>query len=210
MKLDAGYIQDENEILRKSSEIANKIIDRQLNELTKKLHRNPETNNDTALYSNSNVESVTFIDTCALLEVPASQIFLENAALIQEKIIIPLTVMGELQSLASRNDNDGLHIKAQKIWSEILTRWKQGLISIYDSEVNGIMADELFQSLIIAFARNYDITIISQDYWLSQDLLTICRLPSVKGRRIKVKKLDNSGRLIDVEWRGSLYLTFIG
>lgn len=208
MGLEAGYLHDETEIREKSSRLASKIIDRQLCRLTGRKSKHISV-------SGSRVkESVVFIDTCAILEFPASRIYFQNAALREnrdkEKIIVPLSVMGELQSLASKKDDMGIYQTARTMWAMIMECWKRGLVNIYDARENAIFADEIFQSLVLAFARDYDVTVISQDYWLSQDILTLCRLPSVRGRKVNVRKLDSKGNLVPVEWRGAFYLTFIG
>ncbi len=208
MRLEIGYLHNEAEIREKSSQLASRIIDRQLNEITQKIQRKSE---HTSVLETRVKEPVVFIDTCAILEVPASKIYLQNVASSEnrcgEKLVIPLTVMGELQSLASKKDDMGIYQKARTMWSMIMECWERGLVNIYDSRENTIFADEMLQSLVIEFSREYDVTVISQDYWLCQDLLTICRLPSVRGRKIRVKKLDSKGNLVQVEWRGSFYLT---
>ncbi|MBQ7197330.1 MAG: hypothetical protein IJS40_07975 [Synergistaceae bacterium] len=204
MSFEDGYIKTEAEIRVKSSEIANKIIDKQLNELTRKINHEKSAPGESVAK-----KSLILMDTCAILDSPASQIFLQNQNA-GSNIVIPLVVMGELQSLASKKDSRGVYQKAQTMRRVIMECRERGTLNIYDGNINGIIADEVFHSLIMNFAREYDITIVSQDYWLCQDLLTICRLPSVRGRKVKVMNLNIDGTLKSVEWRGTSYLMSVG
>ena len=150
------------------------------------------------------------IDTSALLEMPCSKIFIHNIApaLMKrgEKLVVPMSVMCELKNLAEHSSSSDVKQRAKDMFAFVLDYWRQGVINIYDNEAGGIFADELLQILTITFARLYRVIVISQDYFLGQDLLTISRLPSVKGRSIAVRKLDSNGELVKVEWNGASYL----
>ena len=204
MSFENGYIKTEAEIRVKSSEIANRIIDKQLNEITMKINHEKRGSEEFIAK-----KSLILMDTCAILDIPASQIFLQNQKA-DSNIVIPVAVMGELQSLASKTDSRGVFQKAQTMRRVIMECYERGTLNIYDGNIHGIIADEVFHSLIMNFAREYDITVVSQDYWLCQDLLTICRLPSVRGRKVKVMNLNIDGTLKNVEWRGTSYLMSVG
>ena len=157
-------------------------------------------------------ELLIIMDTSALMETPCSEMFIRKIqpALARrgEKIVIPISVMGELRNIARSKSGSARSIKAGKVFRSVMDFWRHGVIRIYDNHgAGGIFADEQFQVLAIGFSRSYRVIVISQDYLLGQDLLTISRLPSVKGRRISVRKLNHDGTLSKVTWNGASYLS---
>ena len=204
MNLSDHYLHDEQEILRKSTELVSKYhVDKAMEKFYRKANAHNHTN------SRKN-DLLILIDTSALLETPCSKIFIHNIApaLMKrgEKIVIPMSVICELQNLAEHSGSRDVSQRAKDMFAFVLDYWRQGVINIYDNEAGGIFADELLQILTITFARLYRVIVISQDYFLGQDLLTISKLPSVKGRSISVRKLNSNGELLKVEWNGASYL----
>ena len=156
-------------------------------------------------------DPLILMDTSALLMTISAKLFISRIApaLARRgtKIVIPISVMAELKNLVDRVSSRAASLKAEEMLKFVMSYWRRGIISIYDNEPDGIFADEQFQLLAMKFSRHYTVIVISQDHLLGQDLLTICRLKSVDGRIIRVRKLRDDGSLESVKWAGASYLS---
>ncbi len=208
MSLRSHYILDEDEIRGKLSQMVGMY---RLDSALEKVYRKADGTHGRSFCDNSR-ELLILMDTSALMETPSSEIFIRKTApaLLRRKqnLIIPISVMGELQNIADTKSGRSQGINAGKMLEFVMEYWRKGVISIYDNHgAGGIFADELFQVLAVGFARDYRVIVISQDYLLGQDLLTICRLPSVRGREISIRKLGRGGSIERVKWDGASYIS---
>lgn len=151
-------------------------------------------------------DEMILIDTCSLLMYPGSEIYFRNQAskLLRtgKKIIIPFVVINELRNLTTRKSDLELSSKARNVLNFIREYKEQGIIAIHGEATDGTLADNTFQKVITMFGHLYNIIIITQDYNLGQDLLTMGHMHSSGRRKVNVKKLDNRGQLHVVEWEG--------
>lgn len=113
-------------------------------------------------------ELLIFMDTSALMETPCSEMFIRKiqSALARrgEKIVIPISVMGEMQNIARSESGSDRRVNAGKVFRSVMDFWRHGVIRIYDNHgAGGIFADEQFQVLAIGFSRSYRVIVISQD-----------------------------------------------
>lgn len=208
MSLRSHYILDEDEIRGK---LFHMVSTYRFDVALKKVYKEADGTRGRSFCCNDR-ELLILMDTSALMETPSSEIFISKTAPAllrrKQKLVIPISVMGELKNIADTKSGRSQGINAGKMLEFVMEYWRRGVISIYDNQgAGGIFADELFQVLAVGFARDYRVIVISQDYLLGQDLLTICRLPSVKGREISIRKLTPKGNIERVEWNGASYLS---
>ncbi len=149
-------------------------------------------------------ENMIMIDTSSLLE-DGAEAFLKKTApvLLREsrKLIVPSAVMDELNAIAMQDSNPDLSHKARKIMNTVLNYRDMGVIAIYGDDNDGSFADNVFHKAAAMFGLRYNLTVITQDYRLGQDLLAMGRMQSVHNRRIRVSKLAKSGALVPVKWK---------
>lgn len=170
---------------------------------------------DAWLYSNINNVSninrktskirkkIILIDTSSLLQ-SGSEKFLKKSARKLSKgdrqIIVPLVVMHELNKKAIQNQDKSLSQKARNIINIILEYRDMGALEIYGDDTDGTFADNVFHKVAAMFALNYDFIVITQDYGLAQDLLTMAHMKSVSHRKISVYKINSNGNLLIVKY----------
>lgn len=152
-------------------------------------------------------DRITLIDTCSLLEYPGSGLFLryELPRLINsgEKVIVPLVVAKELDRLSKQDTRPEIAERAGKALLAVAKLRESGVISIYGDDNDGTFADNVFQKVITILGRRYQITVITQERDLAQDILAMGHMASVKRKTIRVKKITREGKLINVEWKGA-------
>ena len=151
-------------------------------------------------------DEIILIDTCSLLMHPSAEIYFSQKApkLIRDgkKIVIPLAVVDELRKLTSRRDDPVLSRNARSTLELIREYKEKGIIAVHGDDTDGTLADNAFQKVIAMFGQTHNITVITQDYQLGQDLLTMGHSLSVRGRKVNVRKFDDKGNLLWVEWEG--------
>ena len=150
-------------------------------------------------------DRLTLIDTCSLLENPGGELFMKNeiAGLVSsgEKVIVPLAVVYELERIAGRRDGDiaaraGMALKAVNALREA------GLVGIYGDKDDGTFADNVFQKVITMLGMRYQITVVTQENDLAQDILAMGHMASVRRKKITVRKINSQGKLVGVAWKG--------
>ena len=151
-------------------------------------------------------EHMMMIDTSSLLE-DGAETFLKKAApiLLKEgrKIIVPAAVMNELNAKAVQDSNPELSRKARDIMNTVLNYRDMGAAAIYGDDNDGGFADNVFHKAAAMFGLKYNLTVITQDYRLGQDLLAMGHMQSVNHRSIHVSKIATSGELVPVKWEGA-------
>ena len=151
-------------------------------------------------------EKMMLIDTSSLLHRGAPAFFKDIVPeLLREsrKLIVPDAVMQELSAKAVQSDNPELSSKAREIMRLVLEYRDMGAIAVYGDISDGAFADNVFHTAAAKFGLKYDLTVITQDYRLGQDLLIMGRMGSVHHRHIKVSKLNSSGELVPVKREGA-------
>lgn len=82
----------------------------------------------------------------------------------------------------------------------ILNYRDMGAIAIYGDDNDGTFADNVFHKVVTMFSRRYNLIVITQDYLLGQDLMTMGHLPSVRRKKISVCKIEKNGDLTEFSW----------
>ena len=152
-----------------------------------------------AVYSER--EKMLLIDTSSLLEASA-EIALKKLVpeLLREgrQMIVPYIVMEELNRKAIKSDRYVLSRRARKMMRIIFEYKDLGAVAIY-GDANDMrigFADGVFQKLAAMFAKDYDISVITQDNDLARELMEMAGMRSVRRRKINVYRIDSGGRLV--------------
>ena len=143
-------------------------------------------------------DTLTFIDTCSLLEVPASELFLKSLRASDGKIIILWAVIDELRRKIRDKDPD-ISTKAQKVFNLVFDYEAKGRLTIgLDDDKNSRnFADNIFLGAVFRYGLSSNVTVITQDRKLAEDLLNTRNSKSVNGLHISVKRLEDDGTLSD-------------
>ena len=142
---------------------------------------------------------MTLIDTCSLLELPASEIFLRKLKAAGRKVIVLWAVIDELRKKIRARDSD-IRERAQKIFNAVFEYQARGTVTIgLDDDKNSRnFADNIFLGAVFKYGLKNDITVITQDKGLAEDLLNAKNSKSVSGLNITVKRLESDGSLSEV------------
>ena len=143
-------------------------------------------------------EPLTFIDTCSLLEVPASELFLKSLRASNGKVIVLWAVIDELRRKIRDKDHD-ISSRAQKIFNLVFDYEAKGILTIgLDDDKNSRnFADNIFIGAVFRYGLSNNVIIITQDKKLAEDLLNAKNSKSVNGLHISVKRLEDDGTLSD-------------
>lgn len=141
-------------------------------------------------------QSITLIDTCSLLQLPASEIYLRKLKASGGKVIVLWAVIDELRRKIRDKDQD-LSERAQKIFNLIFDYEARGVVTIglRDDKDSRNFADNIFLGAVFKYGLRNDITVITQDKKLAEDLLSAKNSKSVSGLNITVKKLESDGTI---------------
>ena len=144
--------------------------------------------------------SMTLIDTCSLLELPAAELYLKTLRASSGKVIVLWAVIDELRRKIRDRDPD-ISSRAQRIFNLIFEYEARGLITLGlgDDKDSRNFADNIFLGIVFKYGLRNDITVITQDRKLADDLLNAKHSKSVNGLNISVKRLENDGTLSDYE-----------
>ena len=146
------------------------------------------------------------IDTSSLL-AEGAEAFLKKAAPIflkeGRKIIVPAAVMHELNAKAVQDSDPELSRRARSIMNTVLNYRDMGAAAIYGDDNDGDFADNVFHKAAAMFGLTHNLIVITQDYRLGQDLLSMVHMRSVNHRSIHVSRLDSSGDLVPLKWKGA-------
>lgn len=153
-------------------------------------------------------DRITLIDTCSLLEHPGTELFLKNElkGLLSsgEKVIVPLVVVRELERISARSGNPELSRRAVKAIQAVAALREAGLVGIYGDKDDGTFADNVFQKVITMLGMRYQITVVTQENDLAQDILAMGHMSSVRRKRISVRKITPQGKIAEVSWKGDI------
>ena len=149
-------------------------------------------------------EAMTLIDTCSLLEVPASELYLKKLMHSRGNVIVPWAVVDELRKKSRSKDPD-VRARAQKIFNVVFDYEARGIITVGldDDKDSRNFADNIFIGAVFKYGLKNDITVITQDKRLAEDLLNTRNSKSVNGLNISVKRLEQDGTLSEVQIQDS-------
>jgi len=150
--------------------------------------------------------SKIFIDTCTLMHAGAEKFFYSNLKPIlifyQQKAIVPKKVIDEIERLRIKSDIS-CKVKAEK-GIRILKNYLDNQLLVIRGERNDPFADNLFQYVFTKFRTKYNLTLLTQDRNLAQDILGLKIAKSIQSNKsIKVFFLKANGDLLDWEKRQS-------
>ena len=143
--------------------------------------------------------NITLIDTCSLLAVPGSEIYLRNLRTSRGHITVLRAVMDELRK-KTRDPDVELRNKAMKIFSEVYDYEAFGVVTIgldEDDRNNRNFADNVFLGAVFKYGLKNNITVITQDKKLAEDLLNARNSQSVNGLKVKVMRIEEDGSLTE-------------
>lgn len=148
----------------------------------------------------------TFIDTCSLLSPGYPKIENDLFRCLHEageKLIVPMSVINELNKLSIRGDND--LVKNAKYALTSLATWQQrNLVIIRGEETDNKLADNVFLVQFTRFRDKYNLTLITQDRGLATDILNLNKLASQSSKhRIAVFFITDSGELRESRGTGA-------
>ena len=146
-------------------------------------------------------EKILLIDTSSLLETSAESVLKKLVPkLLREgrQMIVPYIVMEELNKKAIKSDRLALSRRARDMMKIIFKYKESGAVAIY-GDANDMkigFADGVFQKLAAMFAKDYDISLITQDNDLARELMEMAGMRSVRHRKINVYRIDSGGNLV--------------
>ena len=142
---------------------------------------------------------MTLIDTCSLLVLPASELYLKKLKHSHGKVIVLWAVIDELRK-QTRSKDYYLSERAHKIFNLVFDYEARGVVTIgLDDDKNSRdFADNIFLGVVFKYGLKSDITVITQDRKLAEDLLSARNSKSVNGLNITVKRLESDGTLSEV------------
>lgn len=146
-----------------------------------------------------------FLDTCSILEPAIDKFWMDIIPFLhryQNKIIIPLRTIEELQKHERNIENINLANKAKnslKVLQQLLTA---GYVEIR-GEKSDNFADNVFQVVFTKFRMTNRLLLITQDNNLAKDILALNNNRSVKAKQVRAKRIDRYGYLSDYAWNSS-------
>ena len=135
------------------------------------------------------------IDTCSLLHPQFPELMTHLLPLLRENgkaLIIPSGVVAELQSLGERKVE--LRDQIRALVKQLAALKREGLVSVY-GESTETFGDKQLLATATRFLTSTELLVITQDNALSNDLLHLNRLGSVRGKRLTVGRINRYGYL---------------
>ena len=147
---------------------------------------------------------MTLIDTCSLLALPASELYLRKLKSTRGKVIVLWAVIDELRKKTHSKDYY-VSERAQKIFDLVFAYEARGVVTIGldDDKDSRNFADNIFLGAVFKYGLRNAITVITQDKKLAEDLLSTKNSKSVNGLHITVKRLESDGTLSEVKLEDS-------
>ena len=148
----------------------------------------------------ANLEQVTarytlLIDTCALLHPQFPDLMAHLIPLLRENgksLIVPSSVVEELRKLGRTKPE--LCEQVRTLAGNLAALKDEGLVSVY-GESGEDFGDKQFLATATRFMTGASLLVITQDHALSEDLLHLNCLNSVKGKRLSVGRINRYGYL---------------
>lgn len=138
---------------------------------------------------------VVLIDTCSLLHPQFPELMSHLIPLLLENsktLIIPSGVVAELQSLGKRKTD--LREQIRILIKQLAALKKEGLVSVF-GESGETFGDKQLLTIATRFLTSTELLVVTQDNALSNDLIRLNQLDSVRGKRITVCRINRYGYL---------------
>ena len=135
------------------------------------------------------------IDTCSLLHPQFPELLAHLIPLLRENdkaLIIPSGVVAELQSLGGRKPE--LRDQIRTLVKQLAALKQEGLVSVYGERAE-TFGDKQLLATATRFLTSTELLVITQDNSLSNDLLHLNSLGSVRGKRLTVGRINRYGYL---------------
>lgn len=143
-----------------------------------------------------------FMDTCSILHFAADKFWMNIMDLLsryQNKIIIPLRSIEELQKLGANIDKPELAKNAKKCLKVLEWLKNEGFVEIR-GEQNDNFTDNVIQVVFTKFRMTHKLLLITQDNDLAKDIIALNDNKSVKANPVHVKRINQYGFLTDFKW----------
>lgn len=143
-----------------------------------------------------------FMDTCSILHFAADRFWMNIKDLLsryQNKIIIPLRSIEELQKLGANIDKPELAKNAKKCLKVLEWLKNEGFVEIR-GEQNDNFTDNVIQVVFTKFRMTHKLLLITQDNDLAKDIIALNDNKSVKANPVHVKRINQYGFLTDFKW----------
>lgn len=138
---------------------------------------------------------VVLIDTCSLLHPQFPELMSHLIPLLLENgktLIIPSGVVAELQSLGKRKTD--LREQIRILFKQLAALKKEGLVSVF-GESGETFGDKQLLTTATRFLTSTELLVVTQDNALSNDLIRLNQLDSVRGKQITVCRINRYGYL---------------
>ena len=138
-----------------------------------------------------------FMDTCSILHPEANKFWLNIVPLLQQyqnKIIIPLRSIEELQKHAGNAGKPELAEQAKSVLKILSQLIKAGFVEIRGEQSDNF-ADNVFQVVFTKFRMTHKLLLITQDKDLAHDITALNDNKSVKANLVHVKRINKYGFL---------------
>lgn len=143
-----------------------------------------------------------FIDTCSLLHIAADKFWMNIIPILnryQNKIIVPLRSIDELEKHSNNEDNPKLAQAANNCKKVLKQLMSAGYIEIRGEDTDNF-ADNVFQVVFTKFRMTHKLLLVTQDNDLAKDILCLNDSKSVKANEVHVKRINKYGYLSDFSW----------
>ena len=158
-------------------------------------------------YARSHMESYVkdckiFIDTCSLLHFAADKFWINIIPLLGQynnKVIIPLRSIEELEKRSNKNDKPELSENAKQMLKIVQQLIKAGFVDIRGEKTDNF-ADNVFQVVFTKFRMTHKLLLITQDNDLSKDIIALNGNKSVRANSVHVKRINQYGYLSNFSW----------
>ena len=142
-----------------------------------------------------------FMDTNALIDAESTPFWTNIAGALQfcgKKVVIPVACAAELEKIAY-NDSKADMMKARAAIHTVnrLLREGNAVLVGTEEERKDNFADPILLERILKYGRDKKLLIITNDTKLAVDALSLTKLQSTKGYKIRVMNIGFDGYLVD-------------
>ena len=135
-----------------------------------------------------------FIDTCSLLHEKASEFFVHIFPILEKyntKMIVPYRCIEEIEKKSKETKT----AKSAMVAKKMLAMLQQVNLLDIKGEKNDNFADNVFLVQFTKFRMSYNLLLITQDRDLGKDILSLNKSSAVRGKTVKVARINKYGFL---------------
>lgn len=143
-----------------------------------------------------------FMDTCSILHFAADKFLMNILPLLrqyQNKVIVPLRSIEELQKHEANTGNSELAENAKNCLRVLNKLIKEGFVEIRGEQGDNF-ADNVFQVVFTKFRMTHKLLLITQDNDLAKDIIALNSNKSVRANPVHVKRINQYGFLSNFSW----------